>query len=214
VSGMTRLAYVVLWSALLAQALLFAPDPRPDQAAWLVDLLTGDWGREEPLVVGTFQLMGVWPVALAAILAPRLRSRPVPLWPFVLASFALGAFALLPGLVLVGSLGSGERAPLGPSMSGWQRLLRHPALLGALALVAAGFGVWMALKGDGLWWWRAFQREQFVHLMTLDFVALWLTSILAAKEEGGPWWLCVAPLFGALAFAWRRGVAETARTVA
>jgi hypothetical protein len=67
-------------------------------------LLTGQWDGEEPVVVALFNLMGVWPFVLAAQLAPWLRRRPLPLWPFALGSMVLGAFVLLPGLAVAGHL--------------------------------------------------------------------------------------------------------------
>ncbi len=97
---MHRIAYLLLFALLLGEALLFSPPQRPDQTEWVMRLLTGDWAREEPSVVALFQLMGVWPMAMLALLAPRLRRGPVALWPFVLGSMALGAFMLLPGLAL------------------------------------------------------------------------------------------------------------------
>jgi hypothetical protein len=188
-----RVGAVVLWVALLGEALAFAPPARPDQGAQVVRLLTGQWSGEEPVVVALFNLMGVWPFVLAAQLAPWLRRRPVPLWPFALGSMALGAFVLLPGLALGG-------AP--QPMARWQGWLTRPAWLGLLALAATAlFG--FALTGSHAGYAHAFHHESLVHVMTFDFGALWLTSVLVARERGGPWGLALVPILGALAWTWR-----------
>lgn len=41
--------------------------------------------------------------------------------------------------------------------------------------------------------------------MTFDFLALWLTSVLVARERGGPWGLTLVPILGALAWTNRMG---------
>ena len=189
---MTRVAVTVVWLLLVLEALWLAPPPRPDQSAWLWALIVGDWDQMEPWVVALFQLMGAWPLAMAAVLATQMRRRPIPLWPFALACMGLGAFVLLPGIAIGGA---SRTSP------GWVRVLRHPILLGILALITLTLVGVAAVVGDPAAYTHAFQTEQFVHVMTLDFVALWITSVIMAREEGGRWWLCAVPLLGALAWA-------------
>lgn len=121
-----RVGAVVLWVALIGEAVVWAPPARPDQGAWVLRLLTGQWDGEEPVVVALFNLMGVWPFVLAAQLAPWLRRRPLPLWPFALGSMVLGAFVLLPGLAV-----GGAPQPMGR----WQGWLTRPAWSVVLCLV-------------------------------------------------------------------------------
>lgn len=192
-----RLLLLAVWGLLVVEAALVAPPVRDDVGPWVLRLLTGEWSGEEPLVVALFQLMGVWPMVLAAALAPRLARRPVPLWPFALGSFALGAFALLPGLGLGGRATAPDRF----------RGLRHPAVrvgLGGVAVVLAG---WALGAGDPARFAEVWRGEQFVHVMTLDFFALWLTSVVVAREEGGPWAWALVPLVGTLVWmGHRRGM--------
>ncbi len=188
------------WLALVLEALFVAPGPRPDQAEWVGRLLTGAWAGEEPSVVATFQLLGVWPLAMGALLAPWLARRPVPLWPFVVLSMGFGAFALVPGLVL------GGREP-GPD--GAVRWLRHPVFVGGLALGAILLIGWGVLAGDPGAYAEAFATSSLVHVMTLDFVLLWVTSVVVARAQGGPWGLTVVPLLGALAWVIAVGSART-----
>lgn len=186
---------IVWWCVLVAEAVLVAPPARPDQSEWLWRLLSGEWAGEEPAVIALFNLMGVWPFALAAQLAPWLRRRPVPLWPFAIGSMFLGAFVLLPGIAIGGT-------PV-PAAS-WQRWLAKPAWLAVLALATFALVAYGA-TGSAAGFAHAFRTEQFVHVMTLDFVSLWALSILVARERGGPWAITAVPVLGSLAWTARAG---------
>ncbi|MEO0602662.1 MAG: hypothetical protein AAF211_14565 [Myxococcota bacterium] len=188
----SRALLLALWAGVLGYAALFAPPSRPDQTEWVLRLLTGDWAGEEPWVVVIFNLLGVWPLTMAALLAPSLRRRPVPLWPFVAGSMFLGAFALVPGLAL-----GGESPPMAP----WQRALRSPWFRGGLAAVALALLAWAVGAGDPSAYAQAFATDQFVHVMSLDFGLLYVTSVLVARSQGGSWGWSLVPLFGALAVA-------------
>lgn len=188
-----RVGAVVLWFALIGEVVAFAPPARLDQGALVWRLLTGPWSGEEPVVVALFNLMGVWPFVLAAQLAPWLRRRPLPLWPFAVGSMALGAFVLLPGLALWG-------AP--QPMARWQGWLTRPAWLGLLGLAAIALSAYASTGSHAGYAW-AFHHQPLVHVMTFDFGALWLTSVLVARERGGPWALALVPMLGALAWTWR-----------
>lgn len=189
-SGRARAGLMVLWGLVIGYSVLLAPETRPDQTEWVVRLLTGDWEGEEPWVVVVFNLLGVWPFAMAALLAPSLARRPVPLWPFVLGSMFAGAFALIPGLAL-----GGESRPWG------ERWLRHPVFRGLLAVVTIGMVGWAAVAGDPSAYARSFATDQFVHVMSLDFGLLWITSIVVARSQGGAWGWSIVPVVGALIVA-------------
>ncbi|MEZ4317785.1 MAG: hypothetical protein R3F61_09785 [Myxococcota bacterium] len=190
-SAPLRAVWVALFALLLGEALLLSPPQRPDQTAWILRLLTGDWAGEEPLVVALFQLMGVWPLALAALLAPWLRREPVPLWPFALGSMALGAFSLLPGLALGGT-------PVPPAR--WQQRLGSRVVAGGIAVPALVLFGWGVVAGSPSAFAAIWRTEQFVHVMALDFLTLWAVSIGVARHQGGPWALTFVPVLGALAY--------------
>ncbi|HMV69325.1 MAG TPA: hypothetical protein PKA64_20960, partial [Myxococcota bacterium] len=122
---MDRRVAGALWGILALLAFGLAPPARPDWAAWCGRLVSGDWAGEDPAIVAHFQMMGVWPLAWAVLLRRDLRARPLPAWPFVLGSMALGALALLPWFVL-------RPAAQRPAEEGWiERALVHPLLLAA-----------------------------------------------------------------------------------
>ena len=186
-----RAQLAVIWLALMLEAFWLSPVARPDQSEWLMRLIGGDWAGEEMLVVALFNLMGIWPLAMAGLLADRLRGWP-PLWPFAAASMALGGFVLLPGVLVAGDRGL---------VSTWQRVLVHPVLRAGLAFLALGLVVWGVMLGDLGGFVQIWRTEQFVHVMAFDFVALWLSSVVLARENGAHWQLALVPLLGALAVA-------------
>jgi hypothetical protein len=160
----------------MTDALGFAPPGRPDTGAWVVRLLTGQWSGEEPLVVGLFNLMGVWPLVVATWLG-WANLRRWTLGPFVLGSLFLGAFVLLPGLLLTGYRGALVREPWRP--------LRTTVAVG-LALVAAGIAVPSVVLGDPETFVTIWRSDGFVHVMALDFLAFAVTWGVVRRELSGP----------------------------
>ena len=144
-----RLLALVLLAILLVDAFVLAPAKHPDWVERVIAWATGDWAGHEPYVVAQFQLMGVWPLVLASMLAPWLRGRPLPLWPFSLGSFALGGFILLPGVALPRS----EVRSVGWLQS---RLVAVAAGIPAMALV-----VWALSAGSPAGWLATAREMQF-----------------------------------------------------
>ncbi|MEM6792246.1 MAG: hypothetical protein AAF928_16045 [Myxococcota bacterium] len=193
--GVRRGALVVTWLLLVSWAVFVAPAGDGGDADRVVAWFQLDG---PPLVVALFNLMGVWPLLYAAVL---LRDPPqrVPAWPFVVLSFATGAFALLPYLALR-RWGVASRPDLGKvraAMTG--RGLAGGLLLAATALMAAGIG-WGDLRSLA----ELAPRSGLVTTMTADFVVLtvawWLVLHDDVRRHGGPaWaaWLGVVPVVGA-----------------
>jgi len=184
-----RVFAAVLFVLLVGEAALLSPagEGFPD---WVIAASSGDWAAHDPLVIAHFMLMGVWPLLLVTQTADRWRTRPVPLLPFALLTFAGGAFALLPGLVLVGD----ARHP--PGRIG--RLSRHPIVQGLLAAQVLGLLGWGLTRGSVAAWWTAFTTDPFLHIMAFDSVAVWLTSIALARttDDGVPWTRTLLPAVG------------------
>jgi hypothetical protein len=204
----TRTSAAVLWALFATLAFGVAPPVREDWWAWCVALVAGDWAGENPAVVAHFQLMGLWPLAWAALLRDELRARPLPAWPFVLGSMALGALALLPWFVLrpAGSDSSHAAGPL-------ERLFARRGVLAVLAGLAVVLGGWGLLRGDLVDWRVAASTEGFMFTMSWDFLTLWVASALVARSQarpGEPWTLTLAPILGVVAWVLvrdRRGAA-------
>lgn len=195
---MPRWAAFAAWGLLVAVSAGFSPPARPDQAAWLWDLLRGDGAGEDPSVVAWFQLMGVWPMVWFALLADDLDDRPVPAWPFVAGSIALGAFVLLPWFWFGPPRTQAAHGAL-------RRVAGSRAFAWLWAAVAAGLFAWGLGAGD-LAALDAARREQaFLWVMGWDFLTLWGMSVVVARSRdggaGGRWWITLIPCLGAAVWA-------------
>uniref|UniRef100_B8HVW6 DUF2834 domain-containing protein n=1 Tax=Cyanothece sp. (strain PCC 7425 / ATCC 29141) TaxID=395961 RepID=B8HVW6_CYAP4 len=199
-----RFAFGLLWLGLVSYAFLLAPPDHPDTLSLIQNLSTGKWEGINPLVVALFNLMGIWPMIYSCLLCFDGRGQKVPAWPFALASFGVGAFALLPYLAL--------RQP-NPHFEGkksWllqvldSRWLGLILTLGAIALVAYGL-----IGGDGQDFIQQWQTQRFIHVMSLDFCLLsllfpvLLRDDLARRGLQNPVWfwaIALIPLFGPLLY--------------
>jgi hypothetical protein len=166
------------WLGLITYAIALAPPDRPDTLDLIIKLSTGQWDGLNPFIIALFNLMGIWPVIYSAVLLFDGRGQRIPAWPFVLGSFALGAFALLPYLAL--------RKP-NPSFlgeKGWLLKLLDSRWLGLILLLATlfllGYGIGQGDWADFLTQWRS---SRFIHVMSLDFVALSLLFPIVLKDD-------------------------------
>lgn len=207
VSSWYRFFLGALWLSLILYSMFLAPPDRPETWELIQRLALGDWQGINPLIVSLFNLMGVWPLLYAGILAVDGRGQRFPAWPFVAASFLVGAFALLPYLALrqpnprvIGTLDKGLKL--------WE--WRGTAiLLSLLVMVLLGYGL---LWGEWADFWQQWRSSRFIHVMTLDFCLLSLLFPLLLPDDWArrtmgdrPWrWWTVLPLVGALLYYLRR----------
>ena len=182
----------MLWVALVADAVLFAPLTTAGTTEQIFQMLSLENQGIEPLVFASFQLMGILPLMAACMLAHE--NCRIPAWPFVLASFGLGSFALLPYLAV-----RDWNAPL-PDSPGVRDLLlsRWAGLVpgtGAVALVLYGLN-----EGDPHHFFELWRSDKFIHVLGLDMLSLLCVLGLLAAEDArrrgqSPLWGAV-PLLG------------------
>ncbi len=199
-----RIGFGLLWLGFAAYAFLLAPPDHPDTVTLIQNLSLGNWQGINPLVVALFNLMGIWPAIYISVLLADGHGQRVRAWPFAVAAFAVGAFALLPYLVLRSPNPSPIAAPsliLRLTNSRWVGVV---LLVGAIALV--GYGVSQGDWPDLIQQW---QTSRFIHVMSLDFCLLSLlfptlvTDDLARRggtEQNWLWAIAAIPLFGALVY--------------
>lgn len=170
VTSMTSKAlFWAVWAGFIGYAFFLAPPDQPDTASLIIKLSTGDWQNINPLVIALFNLMGIWPMIYGCLLLIDGRVQPFPAWPFVVGSFGLGAFVLLPYLAL--------RQP-NPNFVGEKTLLLKlvdnrwtgvAIATGTVILLAYGL-----LLGDWSNFVEQWQTSRFIHVMSLDFCLLCL----------------------------------------
>ena len=164
-----RLLFSLVWLAFVVYAFRFAPPDQPDTFKLIQQLSTGQWGGINPAIVALFNLMGIWPLAYACLALIDGHGQKPPAWPFVMGALGLGAFLLLPYLVL--------RQPNPTFISPKSKLLTlvDSRWLGLSLLVGSavllGYGIYAGDWADFIAQW---QTNRFIHVMSLDFCLLWL----------------------------------------
>ncbi len=165
--------FSLLWLAFSLYAFIFAPDDVSASATLdlIIRLSSGQWQGINPLIVTLFNLMGIWPMIYACLVLIDGVGQKIPAWPFVSASFGVGAFALLPYLAL--------RQPNSSFTAAKSRLIKivdspwtgRVLLLATIALLIYGL-----TQGSLSANWRDFtaqwQTSRFIHVMSLDFCIL------------------------------------------
>jgi hypothetical protein len=173
-----KLGLWLLWLGAIVYAFLLAPPNQPDTLTLIQKLSTGDWDGINPLIIALFNIMGIWPMIYSCLLLIDGRTQKILAWPFVVSSFGVGAFALLPYLALrhPNSDFTGSKTTLLKLLdSRWTGVV---LALGTIALVSYG-----AIAGD----WRDFvaqwQTSRFIHVMSLDFCLLCLLFPTALGDD-------------------------------
>jgi hypothetical protein len=199
-----KIAFGVLWLGFITYAFLLAPPDRPDTFELIKNLSTGQWQGINPLVIALFNIMGIWPIIYSAVVFIDGRGQKIPAWPFATASFALGAFALLPYL----ALREPNKQFVGKKNAFLKLLDSRVTAVGLT--VAATILVAYGLK-EGNWsiFVQQWQTSRFIHVMSLDFCVLSLLFPALLRDDvarrGGKnqqlfWLITFIPLFGPLIY--------------
>jgi len=173
-----RLAFTVLLAADILYAMFLAPKSDPPGNLF-VELALGQGPGRNPAIWGVFQLLGVVPLLYWALLFPDGHGQRVWAWPFALGMMALGAFSLLPYLIL--------RRDHSKAVPGKKNLAvrwfggRPFAIFAAAALIALllAIMVWGNLANYVFW----FRHSNFVNVMTVDLLVLTLLFPTLLRDD-------------------------------
>ena len=170
--------FALIWLSLVGYAFFLAPSASPNTLDLIIDLSTGHWQGINPLVVSLFNLMGILPLVYACLLLFDGRSQQIPAGIFVVGSFGLGAFALLPYLALR------ESSTVWEGDKNWLlKILESPitsAILTLGVIILLGWGIIYGDWRDFVWQW---QTNQFIHVMSLDFCLLSILFPTLVKDD-------------------------------
>lgn len=171
---MKRLLSLALWLTLLSIAFFTGPDAAPDTQALVQKLMTGHFEGLNRAFIALFNLMGVWPMVMAVLLR---FDRSLWKWPFILCSFGLGAYALLPWFVLR-PWGLQRQAPTARVDRWLGHRGVHLFLAGAAVSLTALF-----FSGDLAGFATLFRTQQFTWVMSFDFLAMSLGAALLVADR-------------------------------
>jgi len=191
------------YGALIYYAAAIAPAQTPYRDQYFIEKLVG-FRSNDGFVINTilwceFYIMGLWPVVYSSLLLPSARNQKSgpPAWPFLILSFGVGAFALLPYF--------GFWQPPPPKVTKAElskfplnllenKLVAYGALLSGLGLlITAG------LAGEAQWteMFQYVRESKFIHVMSVDFLTLstlapfWVYNDMATRRwlDKGSWLL-------------------------
>ncbi|MEH1852157.1 MAG: DUF2834 domain-containing protein [Nostoc sp.] len=199
-----KIAFGLLWLGFIVYGFFLAPPDQPDTFELIKNLSLGHWQGVNPLVIALFNLMGIWPLIYSAVVFIDGRGQKIPAWLFATASFAVGAFALLPYLAL--------REPNNQFLGKKNTLIKvlDSRVTGFVLTVATVILVAYGLRGGD---WGSFVQEwqtnRFIHVMSIDFCLLSLLfpvllgDDMARRGWKNPqffWLITLIPLFGPLIY--------------
>lgn len=162
------IGFALLWAGFVGYAFFLAPPNQPDTLALIKHLSTGHFEGINPLTIALFNLMGVWPLLYCGLMLFDGRGQSIRAYPFALASFAVGAFAILPYLAFRKPNPQFEGEP-----SRLLKLVGSRGFGGVLAIASAGLLAYGLLAGNWSDWVSQWQTSRFIHVMSLDFCLLY-----------------------------------------
>ncbi|WP_059350986.1 hypothetical protein [Bacillus coahuilensis] len=83
-----------IWLLFVFYSIFLAPGASGSDDQIFINLISGQFEPVPSLVVVVFSLLGLYPLLFAKLLLENDNGK-VPAWPFIIASFGLGAFSLL-----------------------------------------------------------------------------------------------------------------------
>ncbi|SDO58891.1 hypothetical protein [Alkalicoccus daliensis] len=186
--------FAVVFVLLVSYAVFLAPGGENGGGPTFPQLITGQFEGVDPLVTAVFSMLGIYPVIFALLLIPKDRYR-LPAWPFVLLSFGLGAFSILPYMAFRGS--RNKETARGPRLL--HHGITHPLLLILLLIISIAVYL-VGIAGSFSAYGEAFMNSGLVSVMTIDFlVVIWLTYyILRYDWQLRHTWLTFIPAIGPL----------------
>lgn len=162
-----KIGFWLVWALFITYAFGFAPPDTPNTLELITKLVQGDVAGINPAIVALFNLMGVLPCAYACVLVSDGKGQKIPAWLFVVASFFVGAFALLPYLALR------EENPQFVGEKSWAVKILDSRITGFVIAVA---GIVLLVYGLRFGDWQDFllqwKTNRFIHVMSLDFCLL------------------------------------------
>jgi hypothetical protein len=200
------MVFWLIWLLFTGYAFLLAPPDSPETWQLIINLSTGQWTGINPLTIALFNLMGLWPMIYAAVMLFDGSDQKFKPGFFNAASFAVGAFAILPylGLRQPSENVTVMATPLLKFLD--NRWLVVAIGLGAIGLLSYGF-----TQGNWPDFVHSWLTQRFIHVMSLDFLMLSSLFPILAKEDlsrrgGEPWlwWLSFLPLVGAIVYLYLR----------
>jgi hypothetical protein len=160
---MTKFVLAGVWLLGWIHVLGFTPQGGESVAATIVGIMQNDKSVYDPMVFMVFNILGVWPIIMVAMLVQDTQGR-LKAFPFALSSMVLGNSALYIYLLL-----RKEQKPFAGPITPVIRFAESKIL--ALALLAATVSllVYGLSQGSFAAFMDTWHSNVFVNVMTVDF---------------------------------------------
>lgn len=193
---------IVLLAVLFTYFYIYAPETPPNALSGVIEAFQGNFNPQNLIVFVLFNLMGVWPLTMASIVLIDQKSQKIPAWPFVIASFFLGAYALTiyVGLRVPGRVEVPKREGIVETVD----RRRNGLILLGITIVLI---IWAIISGDWGYYFNAFITNGFIQIMTIDFLLFIVLFPFLLKDDMNRrdyyspkkfWIFTIIPLFGAI----------------
>lgn len=155
----------IIWLGWIIHAFMFAPQQEVADWDGIMAMMQMDTSQWDASIIALFNLMGVWPMIMAAILLIDGRGQKIPAWPFLLGSCVLGNFILFPYLFLRKS---------NPRFDGNKtigvRFADSKIFAIVIFLMANAMILFGLLQGNSEAFMARFAVNNLVNVMTIDFL--------------------------------------------
>jgi len=200
---MKKMLLATVWVLGWIHVFWFSPDDESSTMDFISAVMQNNTALVDPLVFMVFNLLGIWPLVMVAILVQDNQGR-LKAWPFAFSSMLLGNSALYIYLFF-----RREQNGYVPQKSllvrfAESKILAVVLLLSTIALLLYGF-----LQGSFAAYAKAWQVNYFVNVMTIDFFlfAIAFAAVLAddmrrrdMKIDGRFWLYALVPVLGAVTY--------------
>jgi hypothetical protein len=174
---MKKIVLALCWAAGWVHVLWFAPRDGSSTMEFIKAVMRMDTTQVDPLVFMVFNLLGVWPLVMVAMLVQDEQGK-LKAWPFAFSSMVLGNSALYIYLFLRKEQG----AFVGPVTKlikfAESRLLALFLLISIVTLMAYGFS-----EGSLDTYVKTWKAHFFVNVMTVDFFLFTLAFAMILPDD-------------------------------
>ena len=200
---MKKLFLAILWVTGWIHVFGFAPEGGQSTLAFISEVMKTENRQVDPLVFMVFNLLGIWPFIMVAMLVQDEQGR-LKAWPFAFSSMILGNSALYIYL-FIRKPQTEFQGPVTPLI----RFAESKLLAGALLALTLALFIYGFTAGDFSVYREAWTTHFFVNVMTVDFFlftiafALILADDMRRREmpiNSAFWLYALIPVLGATTY--------------
>ncbi|MEL6580687.1 MAG: DUF2834 domain-containing protein [Cyanobacteria bacterium J06621_12] len=178
---MRKVFFGLLWLTLIIYVTFFPNTFSATQQSdfdLIIRMSTLQLSGINPILIAIFYTMGIFPIIYAALILFDNSETQVSPYPFLIVSFGLGAYALLPYFALRESNSAwlGQKNLL-------QKILDSSLLAIACSVTVVVFWIWGSTQGNWSDFWMQWQSSKFAHVMTIDFCLLSLLFMAILGDD-------------------------------